>query len=181
MSEALRSHAKPGRPLLQVLPLAASSDPSKAGLGVAALNAVLVEHLEPAPFHPYSIPRAGGKTVGLVGEFGFMGQLKALAGEVIVVEKGDAARVFPGIDIAIISGSCIIDHSLEDLLEASRSCYTIVFGPSTPLSPLLFDYGADQIVGVTVEDRESTAAWVAAGREDLTECPGLRSVVMRRP
>ena len=69
---------------------------------------------------------------------------------------------------------------MERLLEASRTCYTIVFGPSTPLSPVLFEYGADQLVGVRVENHEEVAKWIAADRENLMECPGLKSVVLRR-
>ncbi len=169
-----------GSPLKDLLPLASSSRPSEASLGVAAMNALLQENLKPASFHPYSIPRAGGKSVGLVGEFAFTEHLKALAADVITVEKDAAERVLPGVDIAIISDVSIVDHSLQALLAASASCYTIVFGPSTPLSPILFDYGADQLVGIRVENRQATADWVASGEANLMECPGLRSVVLRK-
>ena len=169
-----------GRRLEDLLPLASSSNPSEASLGVAALNAVVQVGLKPASFQPYSIPRAGGKSIGLVGEFAFTEQLRALAAEVIVVETASAERILPEVDIAIIPGASIVNHSLEGLLAASASCYTIVFGPSTPLSPVLFDYGADQLVGVRVENREETARCVTAGIDNLMACPGLKSVVLRK-
>jgi uncharacterized protein (DUF4213/DUF364 family) len=169
-----------GRPLADLLRLAVSGDPASVSLGIAALNAVLLESPETAHFQPYGIPRAGGKKVGLVGRFAFAEHLKTLAREVVEVDRDDASRVLPGVDIAVISGSYIVDHSLESLLEAARSCYTIVFGPSTPLSSVLFEYGADQLVGVRVEDATATAEWVRTGMADLMACPGLRSVVLRK-
>lgn len=169
-----------GKLLKDLLPMAHSSNPLEARVGIAALNAALAEILKADRFQPYSIPRARGKTVGLVGDFAFTEQLRTLADEVIVVETDLAEQVLPRVDIAIISGSTIVDHSLEGLLKASASCYTIVFGPSTPLSPVLFDYGADQLVGTQVESREATAECIARGIENLMECPGLRPVILRK-
>jgi uncharacterized protein (DUF4213/DUF364 family) len=167
-------------PLKDLLPLASSAAPSEASLGVAALNALLQESLKAEAFRPYTIPRAGGKRVGLVGEFAFTEKLRAIAAEVIVIGQDAAESLLPRVDIAILSGACTVNHSLEALLRASSHCYTIVFGPSTPLSPILFDYGADQLVGVRVENREEVAGWITAGKEDLMACPGLKSVVLRK-
>lgn len=175
-----RSKAISGMPVKDLLPLASSADPSEASLGVASLNALLQESLKAASFRPNSIPRAGGKSVGLVGEFAFAEKLRAIAAEVVMIERDAAESLLPRVDITIVSGACIVDHSLEALLRASSRCYTIVFGPSTPLSPVLFDYGADQLVGVRVENREQAASWITAGKEDLMACPGLRSIVLRK-
>ena len=73
------------KPLGDLLPLAYSSEPSEASLGVAALNALLKKDLKPTPFRSYSIPRAGGKSVGLVGEFSFLDQIRSIAAEVTTI------------------------------------------------------------------------------------------------
>ncbi len=169
-----------GRPLEDLFHMASSSNPLEAALGVAAVNAVLAGSAEKLRFQPYGIPRARGKTVGLVGAFAFASQLKDLANDVIQVEPEDAEHILHQVDIAVLPGSAIVDHSLESLLAASASCYTIIFGPSTPLSPVLFAYGADQLVGVKVVNREEVAKWITAGTDNLMACSGLKSVVMRR-
>ena len=168
-----------GRPLRDLFPLASSADGREASLGVAALNAALAESLKPSRFQPRSIPRARGKTVGLVGDFAFAEQLKDLAREVILISGDHEEDTLAGVDIAIIGGHTIVDQSMERLLRASASCYTVVYGPSTPLSPVLFDYGADQLVGVKVEDRDKTKRCISEGLVNLMECPGLRPIVLR--
>jgi uncharacterized protein (DUF4213/DUF364 family) len=178
--EAPPSSSFSGKALKDLIPLASSTDPVDASLGVAALNAALQDAMDTARFQPYSIPRAGGKVVGVLGEFAFTEQLRTLADEVIVAEPELAEQVLTRADIAIISGSYVVEHSLESLLKASASCYTIVFGPSTPLSPVLFDYGADQLVGVKIEDHEEAARCVTTGLPHMMECPGLRPVVMTK-
>jgi uncharacterized protein (DUF4213/DUF364 family) len=168
-----------GRPLRSLLPLAASSDPAEAGLGIAAINALALTDFDPSSFQPGSMPRAGGKTVGLVGDFAFAPQLESLAAKVIKIED-DAGQGLSNVDIAIIAGSTIVEHRLEHLLRSSASTYTIIYGPSTPLSPVLFEYGADQLVGVRVIQHEKAAESVASGANNLMECPGVKTVVLRR-
>jgi uncharacterized protein (DUF4213/DUF364 family) len=173
--------AHTGRPLADLFGMAKSFDPLEACVGVAAINAALAAALESPGRRSTGMPRAGGKVVGLVGEFAFAPQLKDLARDVIQVEPEEAEHILPGVDIAILPGRAIVDHTLERLLAASSSGYAIVFGPSTFLSPVLFDYGADQLVGVKVENREETTRWIIADRENLMECTGLRSVVLGKP
>jgi uncharacterized protein (DUF4213/DUF364 family) len=169
-----------GKPLTTLFPMARSSDPAEAAVGVAAVNAALTSKLGPSRSQPTGIPRAGGKTVGLVGDFPFAAQLKEVAADVVHVERENSEYILPGVDIAILSGAAIVDHSLERLLALSATCYTIVFGPSTPLSPVLFDFGADQLVGVNVKNHGEAARWITADRDGLMECPGLKSVVLRK-
>lgn len=169
-----------GKPLHDILHLSTSKNPIEARLGVAALNAALAAACPSSAFQPAGMPRAGGKTVGLVGEFAFAEQLKNLASEVISIGRDEAEHRLAGLDIAIIAGSAIVEHRLESLLTASATCYTIVYGPSTPLSPVLLDYGADQLVGVSITNPDRAAEFVRSGAPNLMECPGIRPVVLRK-
>ena len=172
-----------------LLGLCSSTDQLKASIGIAALNSALAWSLDKGSFRLYSIPRAKDKSIAVVGDFPFTEDLKQLAREVTVIQKTmgpethldtDSERILRQADIAIIRGSAIVDGSLEHLLDVSKSCYTIVFGPSTPLSPILFEYGADQLVGIVIRDEESAARCVTQGMEDLSQCEGVQPVVLGR-
>lgn len=178
------------RPLGDLLGLASWSDPVQAALGVAALNSALSAGAPVDKPRSFAIPRAGGKTVATIGEFAFIEDLKRIADRVIAIDAGDETPAgtegptgdedLESADIAIIRGSTLITATLESWLARTRHCYTVVYGPSTPLSPLLFDYGADQLVGVCVATADAAADWIREGREDLLACPGVRPVVMGR-
>jgi uncharacterized protein (DUF4213/DUF364 family) len=172
-----------------LLGLCSSADHLQASIGIAALNSALAGRLDEGSFKLYSIPRAKDKSIAIVGDFPFTDDLKQLAREVTVIQKTmgpetrldtDSERILRQADIAIIRGSAIVAGSLEHLLDLSRSCYTIVFGPSTPLSPILFEYGADQLVGIMIRNEGSAASCVIRGMEDLSECEGVEPVVLGR-
>jgi len=191
------------RPLDDLLGLASSSDPLKASLGVAALNSAFSAGAPAARPRSSGIPRAGGKTVATIGEFAFIEDLKRIADRVITLDAGrngpgpDAGSggIAPGqapdevqagdqalatADIAIIRGSTLITGTLESWLARTRHCYTVVYGPSTPLSPLLFEYGANQLVGINVRIADVAAGWIREGGNDLLACPGVKPVVIGR-
>lgn len=181
------------RPLEDLLLLASSPDRLKASLGIAALNSALSGRQPAGKPRSFSIPRAGGKTVAVIGEFAFVEDLRRIAARVITVGTGpdrpgfdaDPSRqaqdeALAEADIAIVRGSTLIDGTLEVWLDRTRHCYTVVYGPSTPLSSVLFEYGADQLVGIRVNIDEVTAGWIRDGRDDLLVCPGVRPVVIVR-
>jgi uncharacterized protein (DUF4213/DUF364 family) len=55
-----------------------------------------------------------------------------------------------------------------------------VLGPSTPLSPLLFDYGVDAISGAVVVDIPAALAAISQGA-NFRQIPGKRLLTMTRP
>ncbi len=62
----------------------------------------------------------------------------------------------------MITSSAIVNKSIERLLELSQG-FTIVLGPGTPMSDILFDYGVDMIAGVKVVDEKRMMAKIAQG------------------
>ena len=136
------------------------------------------------------LPRARGKKVAVVGRFPFVDRLKELADRVWVISSdlgaGDYAETeAPNIlhvaDISIIAGGAIVNHSLERYLKWAEPSYTIVFGPSTPLSPVLFDYGADRLGGIKVINEGRLATSIAAGAEDISDSTGLAHITLEAP
>jgi uncharacterized protein len=156
--------------------LARSASSLEAGIGVAAINALL-----PLPADLGSdlnaedvIAQLGaGRRVVLVGHFPFVPRLRERVGDLTVLEqvpRGDdlpasAARsVIPAAEVLAVTATALINHTLEDLLALRRPGATVlVLGPSTPLSPILFDHGVDALSGSVVEDIDRVVRAVSEG------------------
>jgi hypothetical protein len=143
----------------------------EAGLGLAAINSLITPRGKKLNALDYLLENADGKKIAMVGHFPKVDELREHADELWVIEKqpkkGDlpdtASEYFvPKADIIVITSSAIINHSIERLLELSQGL-TILLGPSTPMSPVLFDYGVDMLAGIKVVDEEMMMAKIAQG------------------
>ena len=156
--------------------LARSESLMEAAIGVATINALL----PPRPERWVDvnaeevIARHGiGKNVALVGHFPFIPRLREHVGKLWVLEQrpspGDlpadaAPDVIPQSDVVAITGTALINHTLEGLLALCRpEALVLVLGPSTPLSPVLFDYGVHILSGAVVEETEAVLRAVSQG------------------
>lgn len=107
----------------------------------------------------------GDKRVALVGRFPFTLELRDRVGEMIVLERDPqegelpesaAPDVIANSEVIAITGMTFINNSLENLLKlCPASSFVMVLGPSTPLSPILFEYGVNILSGAIVEDIEA--------------------------
>jgi uncharacterized protein (DUF4213/DUF364 family) len=170
-----------------LLRLASSRNPMEASIGIATLNSLLTGGLDAHRFRPRTVPRATGKRVVVAGDFPFTDDLRAIAEDLQVIDwiadpsdrpDDQARRLIASADIAVIRGSAILEGTLEPFLELARPCFTIVYGPSTPLSPILFAYGADQLVGVRVKDLDAAKNCITDSGKEIMKCPGLETVVL---
>jgi uncharacterized protein (DUF4213/DUF364 family) len=58
----------------------------------------------------------------------------------------------------------LINHTLEPLLElCAPDALVVVLGPSTPMSPVLFEYGVDILAGSQIIDIEGVLRTVCQG------------------
>ncbi|ODS35935.1 MAG: hypothetical protein A7316_10530 [Candidatus Altiarchaeales archaeon WOR_SM1_86-2] len=114
------------------------------------------------------------KNIAMVGHFPHSEEIKAAAKNLWIIEKNPYLGDFPAeasdylipkADIAVISGTTLINKSMEHLLELCRDnrVYTIILGPSTLMSPVLFDYGADMLAGCRVINIERMLKKVSHG------------------
>ncbi len=96
--------------------------------------------------------------ISVVGYFPFVGTLQNNVGSenLFVFDLRDIdgclpvdqqEDIIPSCDLVVISGSAFANGTLEHLLELSQG-YTMVIGPTTPISEVLFDYGVDIIAGI---------------------------------
>lgn len=140
-----------------------SDAPTQRSLGMAAVNALL----EPPPGERSEVNAeqviasyGAGKKVVVVGHFPFVDRLRPRVVELSVLEKdpgpGDlpaeaAPQVIPQAGVVAITGMTLINHSLQGLLDlCAPQAFVLVLGPSTPLDPVLFDYGIDMLSGAIV-------------------------------
>lgn len=158
-----------GASLREIAALAKSWNLSEAGVGMAVINAwhggpgrAEANGFTPCAannwmqlFHPYS-EAVTSKVVSVIGHFPFAPPPLAAAAEIRVLERstqnGDypdpaCEYLLPDSDYVFISGSAFVNKTIPRLLELARDATTIVVGPSTPLSTILFDHGVDVVTG----------------------------------
>jgi uncharacterized protein (DUF4213/DUF364 family) len=181
-----------GRSALQLCRLAFSESLLEAGIGMAAINSLLdvdEGRCEELNAGQLLIERGRGKRVALVGHFPFVPSLREAAGELSVLELrpgvGDfpaehAQTVVPEADIVAITGSAFINHTMGPLLSLCRpGSLVVVLGPTTPLSPILFDYGVDVISGTRVIEPLLALRCVSQGAV-FRQLRGVRLLTMQR-
>lgn len=172
-----------------------SENTLEASLGMAALKSVISPtHMPPEltrlNVKSWLAANCTGRRVVFVGRFPFANEFRAHAASVDVLEMDPgpgelpwsmAREVLEYSDINIITGTSLINHTLDYIIGWSRGLNALV-GPSTPLHPQLFDEGIDVLAGIEVIDRESAFASVMQAASNLRQLVGTRPVVAcRRP
>jgi uncharacterized protein (DUF4213/DUF364 family) len=166
-------HTKSARELAEYV---YSTDLLEASIGMAAINSLLeVNESLAVEINASEVlaSRGRGKNVALIGHFPFIPQLRQTVGQLWVIEQrpdeneypAEAADQFlPQADVVAITSSTLINHTLDGLLTLIQPGTTVMLlGPSTPLSPVLFDYGASIISGTRVVDETAVLRTVGQG------------------
>ena len=180
---------------LELAALAQSEYLALTSVGIAAINALLPpkpEAWKDLNAEEVIAEHGDGELVALVGHFPFVSRLRTRVGKLVVLEQnpqsGDlpanmAADIIPKAKVVAITGTTLINRTLEDLLAlSSPHAQVILLGPSTPLSPILFDFGIDLLCGSLVTDIKSVLETVRqAGNFRQVHKAGVRLVSMARP
>ncbi len=152
-----------------------SKNPLEVSIGMAAINASLVppHNLSEINAKDIIIEKGAGKTVGIIGHFPFVDDIRKSAKKVLIFEKdpreGDIPdekipEMLPVCDVVAITGMSIMNRTFSSILKhTKKESYKIVLGPSTPLSPILFDFGIDALSGIIVENAETAKKYVLEG------------------
>jgi len=161
---------------LELARFSLSSDISKASLGLAAINSLIeVDELRSVEINAGNLLLKKGidKNISVIGHFPFTNDLRNVAKNLWVIEKrqrpGDypednAGQYLPRSDIVAISSTTLINHTLPGLLRlCPEKSVKKLLGPTTPMSPVLFDYGVDIISGSKVKDDEVALKHISEG------------------
>ncbi len=168
--------------------------PTLASVGVAAINALLPP---PETFSEVNAEHiladyGSDKRVAIVGHFPFIPKLRECVAELSVLErdprKGDlsaeaAPQVIPQSDVVAITGMTMVNHTLQGLLRLCKpEALVMVLGPSTPFSPVLYEYGVDLLSGSIVTEIEPVLRTVSQGANfRQVHQAGVRLVTVARP
>ncbi len=164
----------------------------EASIGVAAINSLLdVDESRVTERHAADVLVQQGrdKHVALVGHFPFISQLRASAGELWVIEQQPAADEYPPeaagdliprAEVVAITASTLINHTLDNLLAlCNPQALVMLLGPSTPLSPVLFNHGVSLLSGAQVSDEAAALRTLCQGAT-FQQMEGVRLVTLAR-
>jgi len=180
---------------LELAQYARSESLLEASIGMAAINSLMeIDESRCVELNAGEVilKEGAGRRVAIVGHFPFTPRVREAAEKLWVLEKrpaeGDlpadmAAEVLPQADVAAITGTSLINHTFEGLMKLCRpEALVIVLGPTAPLSPLLFDYGAAMICGTLVADVENVLRLIGQGANfgQVKRGRGVRLLTMAR-
>ena len=182
-------HTKTARELAEY---ARSDNLLEVSLGIAAINSLLeMNESRAEEINAFNVlaEHGRGKNVALVGHFPFVPKLRPAVGQLWVFElhpvEGDypaeaAAELIPQADAVAITSSALINHTMENLLALCRpDALVMILGPSTPLSPLLFEHGIEILSGSRVIDEAAVLQTVGQGAS-FQQVEGVRLLTFRR-
>jgi uncharacterized protein (DUF4213/DUF364 family) len=194
--QPLRSAGRlPGTPAAELAERVLSENVVEAAVGLATLNAVAPE--APGPHVAGDIRDliaiAEGDRIGMVGYFApLLPWLRGAGAEVEILElrsvtapgvrpAQDAPAVLPECDVALLSATAIINHTLDDLLDlCTRPREVVVLGPSTPLVVEPFEgTPATLLAGVEVVESEEILRIVSEGGSTRQFGPAVRKLCVR--
>ena len=164
----------------------------ETAIGMAALNSALditpIENrLRNVNAFEILLQRGKNKNISIIGHFPFVEHLqqKKIARNLWVFElrpksdddlsPEDFSEYLPKSDVILMSGTTLIHHTFDTIRKYFNNSYTMLVGPSTPLSSVLFDFGIDMISGTLVADTEKARESFSRGAK-FREAQGLRFV-----
>jgi uncharacterized protein (DUF4213/DUF364 family) len=163
----------------------------EASIGMATINSLIdIDESKCVIKNAFEIilEKGEGKNVVIVGHFPWIPKLKGRTKNLWVLEQrlreGDlpakeANRILPQCEVVGITGTSFINHTLEGLLTLCKEAYVLLIGPTSPLSPLLFDYGIDAICGAKVINKEKVICSISEGAT-FKDVKGVRLLTLTK-
>ena len=177
----------------QLALLAHSDKALLRSIGFAAINALIPRYpdmWEDLNAEAVLADQGKDKVVALIGSFPFISRLRNAVGELIVLEQNPgndelpaarAPQVLPRADVVAITGMTLINQTLDGLLQHCRTDSQImILGPTTPLSPLLFEKNIHMLSGAVVMNINPVLRAVCQGANfRQVHRAGVKLVTMR--
>ncbi len=155
-----------------------STSAPEAGVGMAAANALLgstVNGLSEEKAVEILKERGKGNRVAMIGHFPFAEKLREHCDQLWIFERGLNRRegdlggevmdqILPQAEVVAVTATTLLNKTLPTVLASvNPDAFVMMLGPSTPLTPALFDFGFDVLCGTTIEDPQSVMRAVEQG------------------
>jgi uncharacterized protein (DUF4213/DUF364 family) len=176
---------------LELAGYARSDSLLEASIGMATINSLIdIDESKCIEKNAFEIilEKGKGKNVAVVGHFPWIPKLRERIRNFWVLEQrlreGDlpaeeAERILPQCDVVGITGTSFINHTIEGLLSLCKGAYVLLVGPTSPLSPILFNHGIDAICGSKVIDVEKVTRSISEGAT-FKEITGVKLLTMAK-
>jgi uncharacterized protein len=176
---------------LELAEYAKSESLLEASIGMATINSLIdIDESKCIEKNAFEIilEKGQGKNVAIVGHFPWIPKLKGKSKNLWVLEQrlrqGDlpaqeADRILPQCDVVGITGTSFINHTLEGLLNLCKRAFITLIGPTSPISPVLFDHGIDAICGSKIIDPDQLIRSISEGAT-FKEVTGVRLLTLSK-
>jgi uncharacterized protein (DUF4213/DUF364 family) len=163
------------RSALELAEYAKSDNLLEASIGMATINSLIdidETRCDAENALDVLIEKGEGKDIAVVGHFPWIPKLREVARKLWVLEQrpqaGDlpaeaAEDILPKADVVAITGTSLINHTAEKLLDLVKGSFVVMVGPTSPLSPVLFDWGVDVVSGTKVVEPEKVLRSISEG------------------
>lgn len=182
-------------PALELAGLIKEENVTLHSVGMATINALLPNY----PDHWTDI-NAGdviasygkNKKVVLIGNFPFISKVKEQVGELLILEQNpkegelpakEASSVIPNADVVAITGMTLVNGTFSGIFDlCSQKSTILVLGPSTPLTPWMFEQGIHLLSGSVVTNNDAVIRAISQGASfRQVHKFGVRLVTMCKP
>ena len=180
-----------GKPALELAEYAKSDNLLEASIGMAAINSLIdIDETRYMTENAFDVlaQKGSGKNMAVVGHFPWTPMLKDIARKFWVIEQrpsgedlpAEAAEdILPQADVVGLTGTSLINHTFPGLMKLCKSKFVVMVGPTSPLSPVMFDYGVDVISGARVIQPQRMLACITEGAM-FKQIEGLKLLSMRK-
>jgi uncharacterized protein (DUF4213/DUF364 family) len=169
-----------------------SSHPLEVSIGMAALNSINPVDVRAGVelnARDLLLERSRQKNVVVIGHFPFVDALRKTARQLWVLEldpapgeypASAAPELIPRADIVGITATTLMNQTFEGLYPLfPPHALVVMMGPSTPLNPVLFDYGINVLAGSLVAQPDLLMPYLRQGTT-LHKVEGLRRFTLAK-